>query len=99
MTWLGAILLAAAAGVTEILPVSGSGHFYLIEKMLGLELSAADTAAFRSALYGGTALALVLFYHRRLGQMLRDLLVGSRKPFVIIILFILTYMRELKSIA
>lgn len=80
MTWLGAILLAAAAGVTEILPVSGSGHFYLIEKMLGLELSAADTAAFRSALYGGTALALVLFYHRRLGQMLRDLLVGSRKP-------------------
>lgn len=80
MTWLGAILLAAAAGVTEILPVSGSGHFYLLEKVLGLELSAADTAAFRSALYGGTALALVLFYHRRLGQMLRDLLIRSGKP-------------------
>ena len=79
MTWLGAILLAAAVGVTEIFPVSGSGHIYLIEKMLGLELTAADAAAFRAALHAGIALALLLFYHRRIGQMLHDLLIVSGK--------------------
>ena len=37
MTWLGTILLAVAVGAAEIFPVSGSGHFYILEKLLGLE--------------------------------------------------------------
>ena len=82
MTWFGALLLAAVAGITEILPVSGTGHLYIVEKALGLELSAADFTAYRGALHLGIAAALLLFYHRQAGQMLRELLVlfGVLRP-------------------
>ena len=69
MTWLGTILLAVAVGAAEIFPVSGSGHFYILEKLLGLELSAADRTACLAVLNGGAALALLIFYHRRAGEM------------------------------
>lgn len=76
MTWLGAILLAAAVGAAEIFPVSGSGHFYILEKLLGLELSAADRTAYLAVLNAGAALALLIFYHRRVGEMVAHALVG-----------------------
>lgn len=76
MTWLGTILLAVAVGAAEIFPVSGSGHFYILEKLLGLELSAADRTACLAVLNGGAALALLIFYHRRAGEMLVHALVG-----------------------
>ena len=74
MTWIGAIVLAVVAGVTEILPVSGSGHLYIFEKLMGLELSQADFMAYRGILHLGIGAALLLFYHKRMGQMLRELL-------------------------
>lgn len=77
MSWLGAIILAIVFGVTEIYPVSGSGHFFLFEAFLGLDLTQADMAAYRAALYGGIAFALMLFYRRQLGRMVRDLLVST----------------------
>ena len=77
MSWLGAIILAIVFGVTEIYPVSGSGHFFLFEAFLGLDLTQADMAAYRAALYGGIAFALMLFYRRQLGGMVRDLLVST----------------------
>lgn len=82
MTWIGAIILAVVAGITEILPVSGTGHLYIFEKLLGLELSQADFLAYRGVLHLGISIALLLFYHRRFGQMLRDLLMprGSGRP-------------------
>ena len=76
MTWLGTILLAVAVGAAEIFPVSGSGHFYILEKLLGLELSAADRTACLAVLNGGAALALLIFYHRRAGEMLVHALAG-----------------------
>lgn len=74
MTWIGAIAMAVVAGVTEILPVSGSGHLYILEKMLGLELSQADFLAYRGVLHLGIGVALLLFYHKRIGEMLRELI-------------------------
>ncbi len=74
MTWIGAIILAVVAGVTEIFPVSGSGHLYIFEKLLGLELSQADFLAYRGVLHLGIGVALLLFYHKRIGEMLRELL-------------------------
>ena len=76
MTWLGAILLAVVAGAAEIFPVSGSGHFYILEKLVGLELSAADRTAYLAVLNAGAALALLIFYHRQVGEMLAHALVG-----------------------
>lgn len=82
MSWLSAIFLAFLAGVTEILPVSGTGHLYLFEKLLGLSSSSADLRAFRGMLYLGTALALTLFYRDTVRSMLREffVLIGAFRP-------------------
>lgn len=77
MTWIGAIILAVVAGITEILPVSGSGHLYIFEKLLGLELDRSVFLAYRGVLHLGISVALLLFYHRRIGQMFRDLLLRA----------------------
>lgn len=76
MSWLGVIILAVVFGAAEIFPVSGSGHLYLLNQMLGFGLTAANLAAFRAALFAGIAIALVIFYRRQLGQMLLHLLAG-----------------------
>ncbi len=61
MTVLKAILLGILQGATEFLPVSSSGHLYLMEKILGLTRS---ELAFDVLLHLGTLLA-ILFYLRR----------------------------------
>lgn len=82
MTILAAILLALAAGVTEILPVSGSGHLYLFAKLLGVPVSGAEFQSFRGMLYLGVSFGGILFYHTQLGDMIREnlVLMGLRRP-------------------
>lgn len=82
MTVFGAILLALAAGMTEIFPVSGTGHFYMIERVLGLSLTQADRSCFQGMLYFGVTLALLLFYRHSLFSMLRELpgMLQGRRP-------------------
>lgn len=82
MSWLSAIFLALIAGVTEILPVSGTGHLYLFEKILGLSSSSADLRAFRGMLYLGAAMALILYYRGAVLAMLREffVVIGASRP-------------------
>ena len=82
MTILAAILLALAAGVTEIFPVSGSGHLYLFAKLLGVPASGAEFQSFRGMLYLGVAFGGILFYHTQLGDMIREnlVLMGLLRP-------------------
>lgn len=82
MTVFAAVLLALAAGVTEILPVSGSGHIYLLAKMLGVPSTGAEFQSFRAMLLLGVGFSGLLFYHTQLSNMLREnlVLLGLLRP-------------------
>ena len=82
MTILAAVLLALTAGITEILPVSGSGHVYLLAELLGVPASGTEFQSFRAMLLLGVGFAGILFYHTQLLDMLRESLVllGLLRP-------------------
>ena len=82
MTIVGAILLALAAGVAEILPASGTGHFYILDRLLGVSFNQAERQALLGAVYLGSALALLLYYRREVSESLKALavLLGLRRP-------------------
>ena len=82
MSIFTAVLLALVMGITEIIPVSGTGHLYIFAKLLGMQTGGADFASFRGMLYLGVAFALLMFYHRRIWELMTDLLVllGVRRP-------------------
>lgn len=82
MTLLAAILLAITAGLTEIFPVSGSGHIFILAKLFGVSTAGAEFLAFRGMLYLGVAFGGILFYHTQIGDMLREsfVLLGLLRP-------------------
>ncbi len=82
MTILAAVVLALAAGVTEILPVSGTGHLFILAKLLGVSVSGAEFQSFRGMLYLGVAFAGILFYRTQFYDMLREnlVLLGLARP-------------------
>ena len=68
MSIFTAIILALAAGITEMFPVSGTGHLNILAKLLGVQAAGAEFRAFRGAALLGCALALLLFYRRELAN-------------------------------
>ena len=82
MSILAAVVLALAAGITEILPVSGTGHLFLLAKLLGVSAGGTEFQSFRAMLYFGAAFGGILFYHTQLGDMLREnlVLLGLARP-------------------
>lgn len=82
MTVLAAILMALVAGVTEIYPLSGSGHLYILAKLLGVSTQGAVFQSFRAMLCFGVAFAGVLYYRTQLFDVARESLVllGLLRP-------------------
>lgn len=82
MSWYIAVILAVVSGLSEILPISGTGHRLIFEKVFGLQWSDSALHVYRAMLYFGVALALLLFYRRRVSMLLRELLIwlGIRRP-------------------
>lgn len=82
MSILAAVLLALAAGITEVFPVSGTGHLFLLSKLLGVSTAGTVFQSFRAMLYFGVAFGGILFYHTQLGDMLREnlVLLGLARP-------------------
>lgn len=82
MTIFAAVVLALAAGFTEILPVSGTGHLFLLAKLLGVPAAGAEFQSFRGMLYLGVAFSGLLFYRTQLYDMLREnlVLLGLARP-------------------
>ena len=70
MTVFKAILLGILQGATEFLPVSSSGHLFLMQKILGLTGS---ELAFDILLHLGTLLAILLFLRREVSEVLGSL--------------------------
>ena len=82
MSIFTAIILALAAGITEMFPVSGTGHLNILAKLLGVQAAGAEFRAFRGAALLGCALALLLFYRFQVLDVLRESLVllGILRP-------------------
>src|SRR5690348_5925367 len=71
MNWLDAFLLGVLEGLTELLPVSSTGHLILLGAWLGHEGEAAKTLEIVIQL--GAVLAVVVYYRARLQALLRGL--------------------------
>lgn len=67
LDWLEAALLGLVQGLTEFLPVSSSGHLVIGETLLG---GFGDGILFEIAVHVGTLLAILVFYRRRLSELL-----------------------------
>lgn len=71
VTVLQAIILGIVQGVTEFIPVSSSGHLLLAQEALGVSGAG---LSFDIALHFGTLLALIIFFHRDIWELILGLL-------------------------
>lgn len=68
MSWLQIVVLAIVQGLTEFLPISSSGHLVLVPSILGW---GDQGLAFDVAVHFGSLLAVVVFFRRDIGALLR----------------------------
>ncbi len=71
MSFLSAVFLGILQGLTEFLPVSSSGHLVLAQHFFGIE-PGSDTL-FEVFLHLGTLLAVLVFFRRRVWELLVSL--------------------------
>jgi undecaprenyl-diphosphatase len=66
MTLLDALILGIVQGLTEFLPVSSSAHLVMFEELLGAN---EPGVAFDALVHGGTLLAVLIYFRRRILQL------------------------------
>jgi undecaprenyl-diphosphatase len=78
LSWLQILVLAIVQGVTEFLPISSSGHLILVPALTGWP---DQGLAIDVATHVGTLVAVLLYFWRDVGRMLRGLglLLGGRR--------------------
>ena len=69
MTPIDALILGLVQGLTEFLPVSSSAHLVMGEELLGVN---EPGVAFDVLVHGGTLLAVLVYFRRRIVQLLRE---------------------------
>src|SRR4030066_1513400 len=74
MTWWQTIFLASLQGVTEFLPISSSGHLAIFQKIFNL----GTPVIFDIFVHVGTLLAIVFFFRKELGKILKGLFVKEK---------------------
>lgn len=79
MSWWESIILGLIQGLTEFLPVSSSGHLVLGQYVLGLE-AGGNGVLFEVLVHFGTVLSIAWVYRRRLGVLIRDIVVHTLRP-------------------
>jgi undecaprenyl-diphosphatase len=73
---LDSILLGIVQGLTEFLPVSSSGHLVLAQELLNADLG--QGILFEVAVHIATLFAILIFYRRRVWQLLYGTLTRNR---------------------
>jgi undecaprenyl-diphosphatase len=73
MSELQALWLGVVQGLTEFFPVSSSGHLVMFQMLLGTHL---DGLLFDVSVHAATVVAILLFYHRRIGELVAGVLQG-----------------------
>jgi undecaprenyl-diphosphatase len=69
MTLIDAIILGIVQGLTEFLPVSSSAHLVMGEELLGAN---EPGVAFDALVHGATLLAVLIYFRRRIVQLVRE---------------------------
>lgn len=64
MEWLDALILGIVQGLAEYLPISSSGHLEICSKILGLDLSGAQSLQFDVMLHVATVLSTIVVLWR-----------------------------------
>ena len=67
MSSFEALWLGIVQGLTEFFPVSSSGHLVLFQTLLGVEGQAG--LVFEVAVHVATLIAILVFYSRRIGEL------------------------------
>ncbi|HEX7344371.1 MAG TPA: undecaprenyl-diphosphate phosphatase [bacterium] len=75
MDYFSAIILGLVQGLTEFLPVSSSGHLVLAEYLLGIKR---NDVGFELILHLGSLLAILIFFRRDIGLILKSLLPAQK---------------------
>jgi undecaprenyl-diphosphatase len=75
MTIIQAIILGLVQGLTEFIPVSSSGHLFLLHQAMGIT---ENGLTFDVALHLGTLMALVIFFYKDIWQLFLGL-IGKNK--------------------
>ena len=68
MNWLEIIVLPLIQGIAEFLPISSSGHLVIAEAVLGQP----PNSTYNILLHGGTLASILIFYHRKILDLLRQ---------------------------
>lgn len=64
MDWLDALIMGIVQGLAEYLPISSSGHLEIFNKLLGLNISGADSLQFDVVLHVATVLSTIVILWR-----------------------------------
>lgn len=73
MTFIETIILGAVQGLTEFIPVSSSGHLVLLQNLM----AGASDHSFLEFINIGTTLALIVFFRRKIVEIIRDVVVNK----------------------
>ncbi len=80
MNYLDAVILGIVEGLTEFLPVSSTGHLTIAEKILGLQVDDPAVTGFTAVIQMGAIAAVVLFFARDIGRIIKAWSLGLVKP-------------------
>jgi undecaprenyl-diphosphatase len=80
MNYLDATILGIVEGLTEFLPVSSTGHLTIAEKILGLQVDDPAVTGFTAVIQMGAIAAVILFFARDIGQIVKAWCLGLVKP-------------------
>jgi undecaprenyl-diphosphatase len=80
MNYLDAVILGIVEGLTEFLPVSSTGHLTIVEKILGLQVDDPAVTGFTAVIQMGAIAAVILFFVRDIGRIIKAWCLGLVKP-------------------
>lgn len=86
MSIFESLILGLTQGLTEFIPVSSSGHLELVERLLSNGARADDFHLFLEFINLGTLLALLIFYRKKILELLKDIFKNRKYSFALNIL-------------
>jgi len=72
MEYLKYIILGIVQGISEILPISSSGHTALVENLIGLNLGEVDVALLSVFMHFASLVAMIIFFHKQIWFMMEN---------------------------